>query len=93
MVNLDLVKLHLRIDGDFEDSYLTHLTEVATDYVTRVTKVPNDQSSPPTYEQACLLLIAHWHQNREAASTDPLKDIPFGVTMLLMLLKPLGFGG
>lgn len=92
MVNLDLVKMHLRIEDDVEDTYLTHLMEVATHYATRVTRVVNDQDAPPTYEHACLLMIAHWHQNREAASGDLLKDIPFGVPMLLMTLKPLHFG-
>lgn len=38
---------------------------------------------PAGIKHALLLLVAHWYQNREAASDKPLRDIPMAVDALI----------
>jgi uncharacterized phiE125 gp8 family phage protein len=39
--------------------------------------------------QAMLLIIGHWHSNREAATEKPLSEVPLAATALLDQLRPL----
>lgn len=91
MIEIDLVKSHLRIDDDAEDDYLEHLIALATGYVTSLTKLENG-TDRLEYDHACLLLIGHWYANREAASDTAKTKIPYGVSMLLTAIKPIGIG-
>lgn len=89
-VNLALVKQHLRIDpsDDTEDTYLQHLIEAATGFATSATGILNDEEAPAVYEHYCLLLIGHFHQNREAVSEVNMTKVPYGLRMLLMMMLP-----
>ncbi|MGR3749586.1 head-tail connector protein [Paracoccus sp. (in: a-proteobacteria)] len=89
MIDLNLTKEHLRIDGNDEDAYLISLIDAATDYVTAITKVPNDATAPKRYDHLCLLLIGHWYANREAVSEGNLQKIPYGVASLMHTLRPV----
>jgi hypothetical protein len=53
------------------------------------TTVSNPLSAYPVIKQAALLLLTHLYNNRANATETRLKDIPFGVTTLLRLYKPL----
>ena len=43
----------------------------------------------PVIKQAGLLLLTHLYNNRSNSNAAVLHDIPFGVTTLLRLYKPL----
>lgn len=51
--------------------------------------VANPLANYPVIKQAGLLLLTHLYNNRANATETKLKDIPFGVTTLLRLYKPL----
>ena len=51
--------------------------------------VASPLASYPVIKQAGLLLLTHLYNNRANATETKLKDIPFGVTTLLRLYKPL----
>lgn len=87
MIDIDKVKLHLRIDGSDEDSYLNLLIGAATEHVTNITSVPNDATAPFTYDMVCLLLIGHWFANREAVVAGSLTKVPYGVDALIQNLR------
>ena len=58
---------------------------IVVDYTT----VSNPLSAYPVIKQAGLLLLTHLYNNRSNSTEVQLKDIPFGVTTLLRLYKPL----
>lgn len=90
MITSELAKFHLKLDetDQSEDIYINLLVEAATKYVTSITKVQNDIDVPETYKIAVLLLIAHWHANREAVSEGMLNKVPYGFSMLVDSLRP-----
>ncbi|MBX7274612.1 head-tail connector protein [Pseudomonas sp. ERGC3:05] len=93
MIDLARVKLHLRVDGDEEDSliigYLTSAkSHVAMhcdrELVDTVPVEPAQMGLTPDVEQAILLLIGHWYENREDAA---LGATPTAVERLLWYRK------
>lgn len=38
---------------------------------------------PDDIQQAVLLIAGHWYNNRETASTEPMREIPMGATWIL----------
>ena len=93
-----LIKTHLRVDNDAEDSLITAYTTAAVDYVEKfcdgslvesLSPPPEDNEPPrevlftPGIWAAMLLLIGHWYANREAASQN-LAETPLGVEALLL---------
>lgn len=75
MVNLDLVKSHLRVDGTYDDTYLTQLLNAANigvqQYCDRTIVDTQDELTAlddadailtnELIDQAKLMLIAHWY--------------------------------
>ncbi len=57
--------------------------------ILQYTTVANPMAAYPVIKQAGLLLLTHLYNNRANATETKLKDIPFGVTTLLRLYKPL----
>jgi len=92
MITQDLVNEHLRLDGDADEDYVAYLIEAATEYVSALTQITNDEDAPRRYDHACLLIIGHWYQNREAVTEQNLQQIPFGARMLINQLRPVGAG-
>ncbi len=88
MITQSDVKLHLRVDYDEEDSYISALLLAAVDYIREITGRGNDASQPPRYHHAVKLLVGHWFQNREAVSELNLKSIPWGLSHLIHSLRP-----
>lgn len=93
-----LIKTHLRVDSDAEDSLITAYTLAAVDYVEQFcdgalveSLTPPEEGEMPPREilftpgiwAAMLLLIAHWYANREATAQN-LTEMPLGVEALLI---------
>lgn len=77
MIDLARVKLHLRMDGDEENSLITGYIESAKSHVAMhcdrelveaVPVEPDQMGLTPDVEQAILLLVGHWYDNREDAA-------------------------
>lgn len=77
MIDLARVKLHLRVDGDEEDSLINGYLEAAKSHVSMhcdrelveaAPVEPDQMGITPDVEQAILLLIGHWYDNREDAA-------------------------
>jgi len=83
MIDIDLVKLHLRLEADdeTEDVYLQHLIDSAVDAfcvfsnrtliassATLPDPVGNTLKITNTILQGSLLLIGHWYENRESVT-------------------------
>lgn len=95
MIELSLVKMHLRVDGDDEDALiqgyldgaLAHVeqhcdrTLVDTDPV-----LPVEMALTKDVRQAVLLLVGHWYANREAVGV-ALTEVPLAVDRLLWYRK------
>ena len=88
MITLEMVKFHLRIDGNAEDTYLQMLLDSATNYVTEITGVENEPFAPSEYVLLCLLFVASWYENRASTSERAMHEHPHGATMLINFLKP-----
>lgn len=76
MLNLDEIKLHLRIDHAEEDALLTDLLHTAVvaiaDYLNLLETDPLLMDARPPLKSAALLLIGDLYLNREAQSDKPL---------------------
>ena len=75
MIDMERVKLHLKVDGEEEDALIAGYFEAAKSHVSMhcdrelvdATPVEPDQMGlTPDVEQAILLLVGHWYANRES---------------------------
>lgn len=98
MINLTLVKSHLRIDcdDDGENAYLQLLTDAAVKAVSGkmnrilVAESADSETSPanalvinPDVIAACLLLIGHLYENRESVTMGTMVELPMSVQYLI----------
>lgn len=93
MIDLARVKLHLKVDGDEEDSLITGYFEAAKSHVAMhcdrelvegKPAGPEQMGFTPDVEQAVLLLVGHWYANREAVVTGTISTaVPLAVDRLL----------
>lgn len=97
MIDLDLVKTHLRIDYDHDDDYLNHLIRAASQAVCRYcdrqvveTQEELDALNDPDailsnhmIDHAKLMLIAHWYAQRESVSASAMHEVPQSVDLML----------
>lgn len=88
----ELIKAHLRIDGNEEDNYLELLGESAEEtvlnYINRSYEellalfgVPNDDGErdvPSPIVEASLMLCLNSYENRGVASVNALYTVPYG---------------
>lgn len=97
MIELDLVKTHLRVDGVEEDpliqSYLDAALAHVEQHCDRVLVdadpvLPAEMALTRDVQQAVLLLVGHWYANREAVviSGSPA-EVPLAVGRLLWYRK------
>ena len=96
MLDLDLIKLHLRVDGDDDNDLLQHYWDAAVsafetftnrslvDESTALPDPPGNALHPTrSIEQGLLLLIGHWYANRESVITGTLSaELPLTSTAL-----------
>lgn len=97
MIDLARVKLHLKVDGDDEDSIITGYFEAAKSHVAMhcdrelvegVPTGPEQMGFTPDVEQAVLLLVGHWYANREAVVMNGAPStVPLAVERLLWYRK------
>ncbi|MGG3796531.1 head-tail connector protein [Pseudomonas paraversuta] len=97
MIDLARVKLHLKLDGDEEDSLVTGYFEAAKSHVAMhcdrelvetAPTGPEQMGFTPDVEQAVLLLVGHWYANREAVVTGATPaTVPLAVDRLLWYRK------
>ena len=97
MIDLARVKLHLRVDGDDEDSLITGYLEAAKAHVAMhcdrelvesAPTGPEQMAFTPDVEQAVLLLVGHWYANREAVVIGSISTaVPLAVERLLWYRK------
>lgn len=96
MLTLAEAKLHLRVDGPDDDSYIEALTAAAVEVVVGlITPAPSAAVPEPavpavneTQRQAVRLLLGHWYANREAATPGALTEAPMAVRLLVGLNRP-----
>ncbi|EEW3262234.1 phage gp6-like head-tail connector protein [Escherichia coli] len=97
---MELIKTHLRVDSDAEDSLIAAYTSAAVDYVEKFCDGELVESLTPPVERetppreilftsgiwaAMLLLIGHWYANREAVNVGNItSELPLGVEALLL---------
>ena len=95
-----LIKTHLRVDSDAEDSLIAAYASAAVNYVEKFCDGTLVESlTPPVAGEmppreilftsgiwaAMLLLIGHWYANREAVNVGIItSELPLGVEALLM---------
>ena len=97
MLDLDRVKLHLRVDGSEEDVVISGYLEAAKSHVAmHCDRVlvdadpvePEQMGLTPDVEQAILLLVGHWYANREEVVIGAsASQLPMGVAALLWTRK------
>lgn len=77
MIDLPRVKLHLRVDGDEEDALIGGYIDAAKSHVAMHCDrelvegepvEPDQMGLTADVEQAILLLVGHWYDNREDAA-------------------------
>ncbi|WP_432480596.1 head-tail connector protein [Moraxella sp. ZY200743] len=97
MITLEQVKHQCRIEHDDEDELLRSYISAAYDYVSNFTSREfedngGDLEYTPSINQACLMLITHWYENREATKTNmvTITQVPFGVQYLLTPYRVMG---
>ena len=64
-VTLDEAKLHLRVDQDFEDDYITSLILAAEGHVSMYLGDDLPDPMPASIKAAVLLLVGDLYENRE----------------------------
>lgn len=89
-IDLDKIKTHLNIDLDYmdEDEYLLRLADVAVRSIERhidhdITDFVEDGELDAPLEQAALLLIGNYYQNRESVTYGQVMQVPHGYDYLL----------
>ena len=97
MIDLARVTLHLRVDGDEEDTVIAGYFEAAKSHVAmhcdRILVEadpagPDEMGLTPDVEQAVLLLVGHWYANREAVVIGTISTaVPLAVDRLLWYRK------
>lgn len=92
-MDLARVKLHLKVDGEEEDTLIAGYFEAAKAHVAMhcdrelveaVPTGPEQMGFTPDVEQAVLLLVGHWYANREAVVIGATPSaVPLAVDRLL----------
>lgn len=96
MIDLVLVKAHLRVDGTEEDALIGTYLNGAVEYVQQhcdrriveAPESPDQMALTDDVKQAILLLIGHWYANREEVAIGAAANqVPMGVNALLWTRK------
>lgn len=95
MVTLNEAKVFLRLDayapdetGAFQlmenedDASIEKMIEAAKDHLQSIGVDVSVDPLPPALHHATLMLVAHFYENREAASEADVRTIPIGVSRL-----------
>ena len=92
IVTLADAKAHCLIDTADQDAHITAIIAAAEDYLTRIGCDTAADPVPPSLKLAALLLVSHWLENREAAWSEPAREMAFAVSALTAPLREVSFG-
>lgn len=81
-IELDEVKLYLRITHSEEDEYIERLITMAEQYINEQTNVEYSDNDE-TYKQAVLLAVAHFYDKRESVSDKTHTAVPMTLDYLI----------
>lgn len=85
-MNLEDLKLFLRIDDDEEDTLIEGLRIGAEEYLTNA-GIKKDYSKE-LYKLAIKILVSHWYENRNIETVGKnVSKIAFGLDTILIQLK------
>ena len=84
-MDLDEVKIFLRVDGNDEDSLIQSLQFASELYLTN-TGIIKDYTND-LYKTVVKLLIIHWYENRESFINFKTTKIDFGIETIIYSLK------
>jgi len=90
-LSLATTKNYLRVTGSAEDTLITALMAAATDFLLQCTgktkKVVGTTETAITedglFQQAILILVAHWYENRAEQLPQTLNDVDYAVKALI----------
>ncbi|MPR61231.1 phage gp6-like head-tail connector protein [Ochrobactrum intermedium] len=84
VVPLTLAKAHMNIVGSDDDELINHYIDAAEEFIADFTGKPIPAPAPASLKQAILMVVAHWNENREAATVGiSAATLPFGVMSIL----------
>lgn len=90
-MDLETVKMYLRIDGTEEDSFLGILIQMAKEFLLNAGV---KESEDKLYSLAVMMLVSHWYENREQSITGRVsRAIEYGLTSIILQLKSYGGDG
>jgi len=87
VLKLEEAKKYLRVDGDEEDDLITSFVIAAEIYIKNATSKNVDLKSELA-KLAARILIAHWHENREAVGK--AEQLAFSLQSILVQLQYCG---
>ena len=101
MIDLNDAKLHLRVDGNEENSIIQLYIDAALEKTSVIlgrkliapSATPSDESEiafNPTIKAACLLYVGLLYAHREAASAGGVAELPLGYYDLLRPYRLMG---
>lgn len=102
LLNIDLIKLHCRIDHDDENDLLKQYENAAKEYIESQLdrklykdQIPEDVSNGlelnTAIKQAMLMTIAHWYEHRESVVVGVTsKEIEEGIWRLIQPYRIIG---
>ncbi|WP_131102273.1 head-tail connector protein [Bacillus sp. SYJ] len=84
VLTLEEAKKYLRVDGDEEDNLITSFVIAAEMYIKNATS-KNVNLKSELAKLAARILIAHWHENREAVGK--AEQLAFSLQSILVQLQ------
>lgn len=82
-MELNELKLYLRVDGDEDDSVLADLKKAAEEYLSNAGVAKNYDKE--LYKLAIKLLVSHWYENR--AIVGKADKLAFSLDSIILQLK------
>ncbi|CDG18785.1 head-tail connector protein [Xenorhabdus doucetiae] len=91
-ISLDEIKLHCRIDGDYDDVILAVYADAALEACQQHIGKRFDEglAFTPAIKVGCLLYIGLLYENREMATDLELKEVPFTIKSLWSVYRDIG---
>ena len=84
-VSIDEIKLHLRLDHDYEDDLLNTLLSSAAIYLKNAGCIVTEGE---LYNLAIKILVSHWYENRAVETAGKnVSKIAFGLDTIIVQLK------
>ncbi|MFK9072154.1 MULTISPECIES: head-tail connector protein [Proteus] len=91
-ITLEEVKLHCRIDNDYDDEILIVYAEAALEVCQQHIgkRFEDGLSFTPAIKVGCLMYISLLYENREMIGSDGLKEVPLTIHSLWSTYRDVG---